>query len=157
MITVFGDFDGGIILPSDCKEYKFDGGPNGGQVTYTICGGGTQSQILAPFQLSKALCVEDNSWLFSDFFMSAVFQQNCASSPPPTSNNAFIIERQSDGFSTYTAIPNPNTYNIFDEVLVDNDPECYTIMNVATVSDPSIYPPIISGCFGGGEGPPAGP
>lgn len=155
MITVFG-FLGEEEPSTACIEVKFDGGPNGGSVSYTTCEGLNASKLLAPNQLTKELCVQDQSWTFGDYFMGVVLIGPCSSDPPPPPNgNVFIVERQIDGFSTYANIPSPNTYAINDIVNVDGDIECYEILGTTTVFDPTIWPMVISNCLGGG--PPAGP
>lgn len=158
MITVFG-FLGDDDVASACVEVKFDGGPNGGQVTYTLCEGIIVQKILAPNSLTKALCVQDQSWTFGDFFMSAQLIGPCDNDEePPFSDNVFLVERTTDGFSTYAEIPANNTFGLGDTVNIDGDIECYEIMGFATVGDPTLFPMVISSCVpGGGGGPPPPP
>jgi hypothetical protein len=156
MITVFGFLGESDDAPSLCVEVKFDGGPNGGNVSYTTCEGFSTNKLLAPNQVTKALCVQDQSWTFGDFFMGVILIGPCSTEPPPpNTDNVFMVERQLDGFSTYAGIPNNNTFAVNDIVNIDGDIECYEIIGTATVFDPTIYPLVISNCLGGG--PPAGP
>jgi hypothetical protein len=81
MITVFGHLDGTGTSPSSCVSVIFQGGPNGGSVTFTLCGGTKTSTFsLGANQNSFQICVENNSWVFSDFFMTAAIQGVCSSS-----------------------------------------------------------------------------
>lgn len=161
MITVFGFLGEDDDAASPCVEVKFDGGPNGGQVTYTLCENIIAQKILAPNQLTKALCVQDQSWTFGDFFMSAQLIGPCETdSEPPFGYNAFLVERVTDGFSTYAQLPTNNTFGVSDIVNIDNDIECYEIMGITTLNDPTIFPMVISSCVpggGGGPPPPGGP
>jgi len=154
MITVFGHLDGtGTSGP--CVSVIFQGGPNGGTVTYKLCGGTKLSTLtLGANQNSFQLCVENNSWTFSDFFMSAALQGPCSSSSGggPVTDNAFTIERTSDGFSTYAQLN--SSFAVNQIVDVSNDLECYEIMGTAVVSDPSIFPTVTSLCgpYSGNKG-----
>ena len=149
MITVFGHLDG-TGTSSQCVSVIFQGGPNGGSVTFTLCGGTKLSTLtLGANQNSFQLCVENNSWTFSDFFMNAALQGTCSSSSGggPTPDNAFTIERTSDGFSTYAQLN--SSFAVNQVVAVSNDLACYEIMGTAVVSDPSIFTTITGMCGGG--------
>jgi len=154
MITVFGHLDGtGTSGP--CVSVIFQGGPNGGTVTYKLCGNSKNSTIiLGVNQNSFQLCVENNSWTFSDFFMNAALQGACSSlgGGGPVTDNAFTIERTSDGFSTYAQFN--SSFAVNQIVRISNDITCYEIMGTAVVSDPSIFPTVTSLCgqSGGNKG-----
>ena len=152
MITVFGHLDG-TGTSGSCVSVIFQGGPNGGSVTFTLCGGTKTSRLtLGVNQNSFQLCVENNSWTFSDFFMGAALQGTCSSSGGGglVTDNAFTIERTSDGFSTYAQLN--SSFAVNQIVAVSNDLTCYEIMGTAVVSDPSIFPTVTSLCSSGGSG-----
>lgn len=159
MITVFGHLDGTGTSSSSCVSVIFQGGPNGGTVTYKLCGNSKNSTItLGVNQNSFQLCVENNSWIFSDYFMNAALQGVCSSSGGgPALNNAFTIERTSDGFSTYAQLN--SSFSVNQIVNISNDLACYEIMGTAVVSDPSIFPTVTSLCgpSGGNKGGGIGP
>lgn len=151
MITVFGHLDGTGTSSSSCVSVIFQGGPNGGSVTYTLCGTTKTSRItLGANQSYFQLCVENNSWLFSDFFMSAAIQGACSSSGSSVGSgpNAYTIERTSDGLSTYAQLN--SSFAVGQIVRVSGDIACYEIMGTATVSDPSIFPTVNSLCTSSG-------
>ena len=153
MITVFGHLDGTGTSSSSCVSVVFQGGPNGGTVTYKLCGYSKNSTItLGVNQNSFQLCVENNAWTFSDFFMNAALQGVCSSSSGggPALNNAFTIERTSDGFSTYAQLN--SSFAVNQIVNISNDLTCYEIMGTAVVSDPSIFPTVTSLCGPSGGG-----
>ena len=153
MITVFG-FLGEEEAATSCVEVKFNGGPNGGFVSYTTCEGFSTNKLLAPNQVTKELCVQQGSWTFGDYFMGVTLIGPCSTEPPPpNTDNVFTVERQFDGFSTYAQMPSPNTYVVNDIVNIDSDPDCYEIIGTATVFYPTIYPMVISNCVGGGPPP----
>ena len=68
----------------------------------------------------------------------------------PTTDNAFTIERTSDGFSTYAQLN--SSFAVNQIVNISNDFQCYEIMGTAVVSDPSIFPTITGLCGGGPKG-----
>lgn len=152
MITVFGHLEEDLTT-QPCVSVVFNGGPNGGNVTYTLCGQTKNSiLILGPRQNSFPLCVINNSWTFGDFFMTASLQGPCSSSGGggPIPDNAFTIERTSDGFSTYAQLN--SSFAVNDIVNVSNDTNCYEIMATTVVSDPSIFPTVTGLCGGGPKG-----
>lgn len=149
MITVFGHLEEDLTS-QPCVSVVFNGGPNGGNVTYTLCGQ-TKGNVLTlgPGQNSFQLCVINYSWTFSDFFMTASLQGPCSAPLVTTPDNAFTIERTSDGFSTYAQYN--SSFAVNDIVNVTSDTSCYEIMATAVVSDPSIFPTISGFCSRGGN------
>lgn len=153
MITVFGHLEGGKNNAA-CVNVTFNGGPNGGSVTFTLCDGKRSTRyLLRPNQNSPSFCVNNNSWTFSDFFMSVSLNSICFAGPgdpqDPEELNAFTVERTSDGFSTYAQL-NSN-FSVNDIVtLSSNALDCYEIMAKVNVFNPSIYPTVTQLCGGGG-------
>lgn len=152
MITVFGHLQEDLTS-STCVSVVFNGGPNGGSITYKLCGSAKNSTLtLGVNQNSFQLCVINNSWTFGDYYMTASLQGPCSSSGGggPALNNAFTIERTSDGFSTYAQLN--SSFAVNQIVSVSNDTACYEIMAEAVVTDPSIFPTITGICGGGSKG-----
>ena len=74
MITVFGHLEEAVV--TGCVEVIFNGGPNGGSVTFFRCGLTRSTTInLFPGEESLAFCVENNSWIFGfgDFCVFCIF------------------------------------------------------------------------------------
>ena len=153
MITVFGHLQEDLT-GSACVSVVFNGGPNGGSITYKLCGSTKNGTLtLGANQNSLQLCVINNSWTFGDYFMTASLQGPCSiSGGGPTVDNAFTIERTSDGFSTYAQLN--SSFAVNQIVNISNDFQCYEIMATAVVSDPSIFPTITGLCGGGSKGGP---
>jgi len=153
MITVFGHLQEQLTI-SPCISVVFNGGFFGGTVTYTICGGSKPSTLtLGANQNSFQLCVDNYAWTFSNNNMTAAIQGPCSSSGGgPVTDNAFTIERTSDGFSTYAQLN--SSFAVNQIVAVSNDLTCYEIMGTAVVSDPSIFPTVTGLCgpSGGNKG-----
>ena len=60
-------------------------------------------------------------------------------------NNVFVVERQSDSFVTYAQLV--QGYNVNDVVTISNDgSNCYDIISLDYVVDPSIFPVITGSC-----------
>ena len=60
-------------------------------------------------------------------------------------DNIFLVERQSDGYSTYAQLAQGYTVN--DLVTLSNDgSNCYEIMDIDYVLDPAIFPTITGSC-----------
>lgn len=149
MITVFGHLQEQLTI-SPCISVIFNGGFFGGSVTYTLCGSSKTSTLtLGANQNSFQLCLNNYSWTFSNTNMTASLQGPCSSSGGggPTPDNAFTIERTSDGFSTYAQLN--SSYTVNSIVTVSNGIACYEIMGTAVVNDPSIFPTITGICGGG--------
>lgn len=154
MITVFGHLEEAVV--TGCVEVIFNGGPNGGSVTFFRCGLTRSTTInLFPGEESLAFCVENNSWIFGDFFMTASLIGPCASAGAGTGGgtgpNAFAVERVSDGFSTYAQYS--STWIVNDIVSLSNDTACYEIMSIQTVGEPQIFPTIAGSCIPDDGGP----
>ena len=158
MITVFGHLEEAVI--TGCAEVIFNGGPNGGSVTFFRCGLTRPNTInLFPNEDSLAFCVENNSWTFGDYFMTASLIGPCTAIAADDGSgtgggsgpNVFAVERVSDGFSTYAQYS--STWIVNDTVSLSNDTACYEIMSIQTVTDPQIFPAIAGSCSSSGGGP----
>lgn len=154
MITVFGHLQEQLTF-NPCVSVVFNGGFFGGSVTYKLCGSSKTSTLtLGANQNSFQLCLDNYSWTFSNTNMTASLQGPCSSGGGPVTDNAFTIERNTDGYSTYAQYN--SSYVVNDIVNVSNDVECYEIMGTAVVSDPSIFPTITGLCGVSGGGPKGG-
>lgn len=158
MITVFGHLEKAVV--TGCVEVTFNGGPNGGSVTFFRCGITRSTTInLLPSEESLAFCVENNSWTFTDYFMAVSLIGPCTAIAAGDGSgtgggsgpNAFAVERVSDGFSTYAQYS--STWVVNDIVSLSNDTACYEIMSIQTVVDPQIFPTIAGSCIPGDGGP----
>lgn len=152
MITVFGHLEEEIA--TRCVDVTFNGGPNGGSITFFRCGLTRSTTVnLFPGQDYAAGCLENNSWTFGDFFMTASLNGPCdgitfdggSGTGGGSGPNAFAVERVSDGFSTYAQYS--STWIVNDIVSLSNDTACYEIMSIQTVGDPQIFPTITGACI----------
>ena len=145
MLTVFGNW--GSAATINCVEGTFDGGFIGGSADYILCNGNAGSVTLNPQTTSKILCIQDGSITNS----TLIFNINgpCAvggfNPPPPFGDNAFTVERTSDGFATYVQYDSNHAVN--DIVNISTQIGCFEIMTMTNVNDPSIFGVITGGCF----------
>ena len=110
MITAYGNWQTLTPAPT-CSDGYFDGGFFGGTAYYILCNGIAGSVTLSPQTTSKPLCIQDGS-----ISGNLTFQINGPCSvggfaPPPFGDNAFTVERTSDGFATYVQYDSNHAVN----------------------------------------------
>lgn len=163
MLTVFGHFEEGGSPEPLCVSVVFNAGPGspphflGGQVAYTLCDGTSVGPItFGPSQTHVPEdCVINNSWQMTSTVTVSLNSVNepCGGSSNP--DNVFIVERQSDGFTTYAQL-NSN-YSVNGQARLSNDAlQCYDITGTDYVGNPTIYDTLSSACSSGGGGPKGG-
>ena len=144
MLTVFGNW--GSVTTGLCEEGTFDGGFFGGSADYILCNGAAGTINLDPSTTSKILCIQSGSITNSTLIWNSTGPCEFGGFvPPPEGDNAFTVERTSDGFAAYVQYNSNNTVN--DIVIVSSYSGCFEIMGTAKVSKPSLFGVITGLCI----------
>lgn len=142
MLTVFGNWGAEVTIT--CEEGFFEGGFFGGSADYILCDGTVSTVNLGPDEISKILCIQSGSITNSTLIWNSTGPCEVGFSLPH-GDNAFTVERGSDGFSTY--VQYNSNYAVNDIVVVSSYSGCFEIMGTANVNDPGLFGVITEMCL----------